>query len=224
MGRELHVHSHPSRVEHWRHLIEIAALCIAAVWGFYVFIYQERIKPASEPAELQAIISVEHTPLKSEKEFIKVGVRMTNIGQAPLELAGLIVNVYGVKYSALEGEHVERPLNGIVEISRAFVPGNPSLQYTFADTWKAFGSPRVAALLPGAEFPETFVFAIPPRAFDVVKIDYMVCWARPRSKSWPVTVSRQRDGSFWFSGALSADNIRSGLHCRYQLRGEYYAL
>lgn len=222
MGRELHVHSHPSRVEHWRHLVEIVALAIAAIWGFYVFVYQERIKPASEPAELQPMVSVDHTSLKSDKEFIKVGFRMKNIGQTPLELAGLIVNVYGVKYTALEGEHVNKQVNGIVEISRAFVPAYPSLLYTFADRWKAFGSPRSAGLMPGAEFPETFVFAIPPRAFDIVKVDYMVCWARPRRNPWQVTLDRQPDGSFWFSGALSAQ--ASGLYCHYQLRGEYYPL
>ena len=214
MGRELHVHSHPSRVEHWRHLVEIAALTIAAIWGFYVFIYQERIKPAHEPAELQTIVSVDHTRLQSNKEFIKVGVRMKNIGRTPLELGGLIVNVYGVKYTSQTGEHVEKPLNGILEISHGFVPRDPSLQYTFADTWKA----------PSAEFPETFVFAISPGAFDFVKIDYMVCWARPRSKPWPVAVVHQPDGSFWFSGAISAENIHSGLLCHYQLRGEYYPL
>ncbi len=86
MGRELHVHSHPSRVEHWRHLIEIAALCIAAIWGFYVFVYQERIKPAGAPVELQTMVTLEHTTLRSNKEFIKVGVRMRNIGSTPLEL------------------------------------------------------------------------------------------------------------------------------------------
>jgi hypothetical protein len=224
MGRELPVHSHPSRVEHWRHLIEIVALVIAAAWAFYVFIYQERIKPASEPAELQSMVSVDHEPLKSDKEFIKIGFRMKNIGRTPLELAGLIVNVYGVKYTAVEAEHVNKQAAGITEISRAFVPASPSLQYTFADTWKAFGSPRLAGLPPGAEFPETFVFAIPPRAFDVVKIDYIVCWGRPRVKPWPVAVVRQRDGSFWFGGALSAENARSGLLCHYQIRGEYYPL
>ncbi|MGH7737691.1 MAG: hypothetical protein ACREMP_07475 [Candidatus Tyrphobacter sp.] len=224
MGRDLHVHSHPSRIEFWRHLVEIAALSIAALWSFYVFIYQERIKPAGEPAELQATVSVDHTSLRSNKEFIKVGVLMKNIGGTPLELAGLIVNAYGVKYATVEAEHVAKPLAGIEEISRAFVPGNPSLQYTFADTWEAFGSPRLAALLPNGEFPETFVFAIPPGAFDIVKIDYIVCWARPRSKPWPVAVGRQPDGSFWFRGALSTENIRSGLRCHYQLRGEYYPL
>jgi len=65
MGRELHVHSHPSRVEHWRHLVEIAALTVAAIWGFYVFVYQERIKPASEPAELQALVSLDHFQKKT---------------------------------------------------------------------------------------------------------------------------------------------------------------
>ena len=224
MGRELHVHSHPSRVEHWRHLIEIAALAIAAIWGFYVFVYQERIKPASEPAELQALVSVDSAPLKSDKEFVRVGIRMKNIGQAPLELAGVVVNAYGVTYSAHLGEHVEEPQSGIVEISRAFLPGVPQLQYTFADRWKPFGSSRVVGLQPGAEFPETFVFAVPPRAFDVVKIDYIVCWARPGSTVWPIRTVRQADGSFWFKDAISKQNVRSGLICQIQSRGDYYPL
>lgn len=224
MGRELHVHSHPSRVEHWRHLIEIIALAIAAAWGFYVFVYQERIKPAGEPAALQATVTVDHATLKSDKEFIKVGVRMTNIGRVPLELGGLIVNAYGMKYTTLRAEHVNKQLAGIVEISRAFVPDEPSLQYAFADTWKALGGPRVAGLLPGADFPETFVFAIPPRAFDIVKIEYVVCWARPRPEPWPVTLTRRKDGSFWYEGMLSPENARSGLTCHYQIRGEYFPL
>lgn len=222
MGREIHVRSHPSPIEHWRHVVEIVALSVAAVWGFYVFIYQERIKPASEPTELQTIVSVDRTPLRSNKEFIKVGVLMKNIGQPSLELAGLIVNAYGVKYTSREGEHVDKPLSGIVEISRAFVPGKPSLQYTFVDMWKAFGSPRIAMLRPRLESPETFVFAVPAHAFDLVKIDYIVCWSRPRSKPWPVTVETQADGSFWF--AFSSKNRQAGLVCNYQLRGEYFPI
>lgn len=34
-----HVYTHPGPVEHWRHLVEIIALIIAAAWGFYVFVY-----------------------------------------------------------------------------------------------------------------------------------------------------------------------------------------
>ncbi|HET7814734.1 MAG TPA: hypothetical protein VFL13_10220 [Candidatus Baltobacteraceae bacterium] len=222
MGRELHVHSHPSGVEHWRHLTEIVALVIAAVWGFYVFIYQENIKPAGEPVELETTLSVDHTPLQSNKEFIRVGIQMKNIGNPPLELGGLVVNAYGVKYTSRTGEHIEKSISGIVEESRALVPGKPVLQYTFADTWRAFGGQRAAALLPGADFPETFVFAIPPRTFDVVKIEYFVCWSRPRSKVWNVPVDRQADGSFWFRGAVSAENVHAGLRCHYQIRGEYY--
>ena len=71
---------------------------------------------------------------------MKVGFRMKNIGTTAVDLGGLVVNAYGVKYAALESEHLEKPLNGVVEISRALVPGKPSLQYAFADTWKAFGS------------------------------------------------------------------------------------
>lgn len=224
MEREIHVRSHPSPIEHWRHLVEIVAIFVAATWGLYVFVYQERIKPASEPVELQTTVSVDRTPLTSNKELIKVGIRMKNVGQPSLELAGLIVNAYGVKYTSREGEHVEKPLDGIVEVSRAFVPGKPILQYTFVDTWRTFGSPRFAGLRPNIAIPETFVFAVPPRAFDLVKINYIVCWSRPQSKPWPVAVDRQADGSFWFSGVGSFENIHAGLVCHYQLRGEYYPI
>jgi hypothetical protein len=98
MGRDLHVHSHPSPVEHWRHLVEIVALAAAAVWALYIFVYQERIKPASAPPEVQTIISVDHTTIGSGKELVKVSARMKNAGEAPFAMVGMVVNVYGIRY------------------------------------------------------------------------------------------------------------------------------
>ncbi len=40
-----HVYTHPGPVEHWRHVVEIVALIIAAAWGFYVFVWSLDFAP-----------------------------------------------------------------------------------------------------------------------------------------------------------------------------------
>ena len=106
MGRDLHVHTHPSSVEHWRHLIEIVALLIAAVWGFYVFVYQERIKPESEPPKLLTTSEVNHWPLTANNELVKTAITLKNNGDVPLRLGFFAVNIYGNKYQTSPPTHL----------------------------------------------------------------------------------------------------------------------
>jgi hypothetical protein len=225
MGQDLHVHTHPSRIEHWRHLVEIVALVTAAIWAFYVFIYQERIKPASAPPEVQPAISVEHTPLAGGKEFIKVSAVVKNPGEAPFSLAGMIVNVYGMRYGPSAGEHTEHPMNDITEYSRTLVPSQPALLYSFLDTWRGFGAQKTfGGLSRNEEFTESFVLVTTQHAFDAAKVVWVICWSRPGAGPWPVTAEREADGSYWFGDALTAANIKSGLYCAHQRRGDFFPL
>ena len=175
MGRELKVHVHPSRVQRWRHIVEIVAFIGAGLWAIYVFVYQERIKPAGAPPELQTVLSVEHLQLYGGKEFVKVNVRMRNIGHIPFSLAGMVVNVYGLRFGNITGEHVETPLNGVTELSRTLLPSRPSLLYSFFDTWKAFGATKpFRGIDPGGDFVESFAFGVKAGGFDAAKIEWIV--------------------------------------------------
>jgi hypothetical protein len=84
-----HVYTHPGPVEHWRHLVEIVALIIAAAWGFYVFVYQERIKPASELPILDVQPVVMHEVMRGGKKIVSAGLVMKNIGPTELKLGVL---------------------------------------------------------------------------------------------------------------------------------------
>src|SRR5215469_1106791 len=97
---EQHVYTHPSSVEHWRHLIEIVALSVAAIWALYVFVYQEQIKPAHLAASLEVMSRVSHTPMRGGSELITVELPERNIGSVPLQLDAAIVNVYGISFVA----------------------------------------------------------------------------------------------------------------------------
>lgn len=226
MGRELHVHSHPSRVEHWRHLIEIAALAIAAIWAFYVFIYQERIKPASIAPQLQPSVEVHHSALDGGREFIEVKIGMTHSGGAPLAVAGMVVNVYGIRFGKTQAEHIERPMSGITEISYTLAPSRPELLYTFLDTWNGFGAPKHFGALSGdgQTFWETISLATRRYRYDAAKVEWQICWSRPGNKQWPVSAQRQADGSFWFPRVNSGGALFPGLYCTFQRRGSFFPL
>lgn len=220
MGRELHVHTHPSQPEIWRHGAEIAALVIAALWAFYVFIYQERIKPATALPEGQPTVTVHHELLSRSKEFVKVDFAIKNIGQAPFRLTGLIVNVYGIKFLDRSGDRVLVPIPGVFERSKALLATRPTLLYSFYDTWSGLGATKkFGALLSGQEFTESFVFGIKPSSYDVAKAVWVFCWSRPGDQKWNVKRMTRADGSYWF------DNTNySGLYCDHQRRGAYYPL
>ncbi len=224
MGRELHVHSHPSMVEHWRHLVEIVALIIAAAWAIYVFIYQEDIKPQSELPRFQPTVTVQHHAIDPDKEFVEVVFSLKNISGVPIFLDGLVVNVYGRRFADTSGERVESPLNGVTELNRTLLESRQTLLYSYYDVWHAFGAPKdkVAELLAGRDFVESFAFGIKQRSFDVARVTYTLCYSRLRDANWHVYRKQLPDHAYAFAG--DAESRPPGLFCPGQRRGEFFAL
>src|SRR5579864_7260944 len=93
-----HVHTHPSGAEFWRYVIEIAAFIVAAAWGFYVFIYQEQIKPSETLPQQQFNVTISHQPVPSGAEFVSLTVEIRNVGTVPFRPAGYVIAAYGVRY------------------------------------------------------------------------------------------------------------------------------
>jgi hypothetical protein len=98
-GVDYRIETRLSRIEHWRIAIEIAALIVAAAWGLYVFVYQERIKPALAPALLEPNISVTHTLTASGQEFVALDCELKNIGATEVRLVGVAVSAYGTRFA-----------------------------------------------------------------------------------------------------------------------------
>jgi hypothetical protein len=222
-GRALHVHSHPSPVEHWRHLIEIVALIAAAVWAIYVFIYQERIKPASEPPELQTSLTVRHETVSRGAEFVKVDFDMKNIGHVPAVVDGLVINVYGTRFVSRSGESDERPLPGVIQLNRTLLSTRPVLLYSYFDVWKPFGAPawKNLQISPDQVFRESFVFGIKPGSFDVARVVWTRCYSSTSDHVFGNARIRRRDGSYWLADWVGTT---PRVTCGGQRRGEFFAL
>lgn len=82
-----------------RHIIEAAALIAAGVWAFYTFIYQEKIKPAGDPAVMVETISVQRIGQDRTRDILEVSVNWHNTGKTEIEVAADGFNMWGDRYA-----------------------------------------------------------------------------------------------------------------------------
>ena len=225
VGRDVHLHNHPSRVEHWRHVIEIAAFIIAASWAVYIFIYQERIKPETVPPHFQATVFVEDHPLSDGRLFVKVRMHIKNDRESTASFAGLYINSYGERYGSKAAPYLNRPASGIIESGDALVPEPEHLVSAFVNEWHSFGTDKTFNLPPGGTFEESVGFAIERKLYDTVKVRWRICWSHPTTLVLDPGLQRLADGSYSFEKTRKIDYARlPGLDCVGQRRGDPFPL
>lgn len=91
-----------------RHIVEAVAIIGAGIWGFYVFIYQERIKPASEPAALALSVNIDRLGRDAHREALRVTMVLRNTGKTEMDIAGEGYNVWGLRFGQ---KQVKRRVN-----------------------------------------------------------------------------------------------------------------
>ena len=227
-----HVYTHPSKVEHWRHLIEIVALVVAAVWGFYVFVYQERIKPANEAPNIDFHFDVSRQYVIGNRELAKVSLVWRNTGSTEAQIDGFAENIYGSNYGEFgtqlrpvpapfgwKADHTAVPT--VVE-SRA-MPAHYTLIETWFKPWHPMGGYLWADIMPGQQVTMSAQVVLPRNRFAAIVGVAAYCFRRADDhRSAIVRLKRHSDGSFE-TEALGRDESAAHLnpHCTYSVSGDY---
>ena len=101
-----------------RDIIEIVAILAAGFWALYVFAYEQRIKPASEPPALLVTGSVHK--LGEHNGLIQLGYNgsVRNIGHSEVNLIALGFVAEGLTYTGKGVPHVDRPYEGLSTYER----------------------------------------------------------------------------------------------------------
>ena len=196
-----HVHTHASGAELWRHVIEIVAFIVAAGWAFYVFIYQERIKPANTPPQRQVVVTLSHQQVHSGSEFVSVVFEIHNIGTVRFRLAGYVVNAYGYRYLRRITQTITKSLNGnTTTLDRSLAETRPVLLQSVYAKFANFDSTRTPAILsPGVDVKLKFAFGIPHGAYDVIFLRYKDCIAwYGNMRVYDSDTYRDSQGAYWF--------------------------
>jgi hypothetical protein len=200
-GRSLHVHTHPSGAELWRHIIEIAAFIVAAGWAFYVFVYQERIKPAQTLPQAQITAGLLHQPVQSGAESVTVTFEIHNVGSTPFKMAGFVINAYGFHYIPRIALTMTTSMNrNVTTVRNSLAESKPVLLQSVYARFATFGSARTPFLAaPGADSKRRYTFGIARGTYDVIFLRYKYCFTfYDNAQVYDPGAFRQPDGAYWF--------------------------
>lgn len=155
-----------------RDIVEIIAILAAGIWAFYVFAYENRIKPALANPDLDVTASMQKISEHNGLIAIGLHVQFRNVGTVNAHMLAVAINVYGQR---------------VVEAQ----PSPPSeihpLQYVFGRFYKAgayvpvytnayvthLGDPATTEdtdLDPGTTINNYWTFFVPRGRFDLLTL------------------------------------------------------
>lgn len=180
MGRDLRVHSVPTRAERFRTYVEVVAIVAAGLWALYTFVYLQYIKPLGEAPSFSVSTTVDQGSTVSGVTFLTIHKRLENTGNVPIDIAAEALSVYGERIvtRAKRNERIETPAQA--EVS-ADVPRQPIAFY----------------VPPHSSNEEAYLVAVPARVYPVVRIvrkDYIE--KAPIDPKIPVQIVRTRLGGY----------------------------
>ncbi len=105
-----------------RDIVEIVAIVAAGIWAFYIFVYENRIRPSSAQPEVNISASLQR--LSEQHGLIGVGLHidLRNVGTVNAHFLGLAFNVFGKR---------------VESASPAMPPNAEATQYEFRDTTRS---------------------------------------------------------------------------------------
>jgi len=184
-------------IKKWRHLVEICAIAAAGLWAFYVFVYEERIKPLSQPQRLA--ISTDAAVKNGDRfQFVTFTLRLRNPGGPRIDIAAEQIEAFGMSVGRPGGHGNTSPPEWNVQPGYYLVQGPLLLSTGMLREGTQGGIVGRHILLRADEADQLQQTVTVPRGkFAAVKFKYIVIPARaPIVPKMPLTVAHRADGSF----------------------------
>ncbi len=180
-----------------RHVVEVLALVAAGAWAFYTFIYQERIKPASEPAILDDTVTVTRVGQDRTRDILDVSIHLHNGGKTEIEVAADGYNVYGDRYARSESHTVHNGTN-VYAFNNNESLVSEQLISSFAQLRNAAvgGISSHTTIEPDGTVTIPFTIVIPRGKYDVIRAQVLAVPVKtPVHPRVSVQIIRKPDGS-----------------------------
>lgn len=158
-----------------RDIVEVVAIVAAGIWAFYVFAYENRIKPSL--ADPNVDVSATMRKLSERNGLIGVGldVQFHNVGTVRAHFLGLAVNVYGQRIVGSASKVAPKPSRLEYEYSGFYRAAPPVPVYSIAFITQ-LGDPLSPKALqdlplePGSTANYERTFYVPQGRFDLLML------------------------------------------------------
>jgi hypothetical protein len=155
-----------------RDVVEVIAIVAAGIWAFYVFAYENRIKPSL--ADPNVDVSASMRKLSEHNGLIGVGldVQFHNVGTVRAHFLGLAINVYGQRIVAGALTNVPKPAPTGYEYAGFYraTPPLPVYSYAFITHLGDPKSLKDLPLDPGSTAKYERTFYVPRGRFDLLTL------------------------------------------------------
>jgi hypothetical protein len=180
-----------------RDAVEIVAIVAAGLWALYVFAYEQRLKPASEPPSLRLTGSL--YKLGTHKGLVQLAIKATisNNGSTDATLIATGFTAEGLRYAPNSTPTVDRSIEGLTLYQRDAHVASRALIYRTVEMTR-LASPKYSSsftLQPGQELPYSAIFAIKAGEFDAVALYGSIAYSK-----------RNAVGAFPMKAALTPTN------------------
>jgi hypothetical protein len=179
-----------------RDIVEVVAIVAAGIWAFYVFAYENRIKPSM--AEPNVNVAASMQKLSERNGLIAIGLRveLRNVGTVHAHFTGIAINVYGQRVWAGSPE-VRRRHNGLEYNFAGFYHAGPPVPvYSYAYVTR-LGNPSTGedtGLDPGSTLENYRTFYVPQGRFDLLTVGIDAPYTKFTDKTIPTHLSITQAG------------------------------
>ena len=181
-----------------RDVVEIVAIVAAGIWAFYVFVYENRIKPSFEAPDLVVTASMEKTSRHAGSIGVLVKTDFRNVGGVPIHFEGLAVTVLGRRVT-LRAQPRRTSLSKAdtnEEIRTYYELSDPVRVYSYGAI-TALGNPASKSGLeldPGQEIPQQQIFFVPGGRFDLLTVYVSARFTKSDERVIPSTLGLNHRG------------------------------
>lgn len=155
-----------------RDIVEIVAIVLAGIWAFYVFVYENRIKPSFAAPDVNVTASMERLSTQNDLTAVRLSVTLHNVGTVKARLLALAVNVYGQRVIAEKRRPYGSNLGIDYDNGNFFRLDAPEAVYTWAYlTHQGDASSQHGTELdPGSSIENDRIFYVPRGRFDLLTL------------------------------------------------------
>jgi hypothetical protein len=155
-----------------RDILEIVAILAAGIWALYVFVYEQRLKPAGEPPSVVFTGSLHR--LGTHGALNQFGLRgnVLNNGQTDVSIIAIGFTADGLRYAALSKPFVDHSINSAAVYQRDARVASRAIVFRLVELTR-LAEPKDGGgfiLHPGQDVPYSATFAVKKGEFDAITL------------------------------------------------------
>ncbi len=187
-----------------RDLVEIVAIVVAGLWAFYVFAYENRIKPSLANPQVEFNATMTKGAERNGMVAVTLDTEIRNAGQVPAHVIGYAVWVYGRRISPLDKPQPVSQRDSRLDLDGAFYRLSRRTPVFGHGYITALGDPATKAdlpLQPGDDEKAQDVFFVPAHRFDLLEVFVHARFTKDDSHVIPTKLVIGRNGLPAFIGS-----------------------